>query len=367
METPYLQYAQLKDEHFRNPAPVYLLEGEEGVLRREFLTRLRRALGIETGSVDESVLDARETPLNTLILHAQMVPMESARRLVLVQAVERYSANDHKALAEFVSRVPPFTCLVLATSIGGDEPSTPSTASWQALVKAVARYGKALQFKPLKGEALVKRLMAEAQAQGKQLTREQANLLLELVDGVASRALEELQKVMLYVEPRSAITNADILQVVSPSQQAQVFALVDALIAHDAPTALRQLQLLFQAGTPQQDVALKTLGLIARQYRILWNVRTLLEYRQRLDKPSQIDPTVAQKLLREPDVVQILTKQPYLRERLQQQAERATWSQLCQAFESLHSADLALKGLQPSVNPAEIMERLVIKLTLISN
>ncbi len=366
MENPYQLYTQLRDEHFRSPASVYLMESEEGVLRREFLTRLRRALSIQPGSIDESVLDARETPLQTVLLQVQVAPMESERRLIILNAVDRYSANDHKALAEFIPKIPPFTCLVLATSTGGDD-SPPNTASWQALVKAVAKHGKALQFKPLKGDLLVKRLIAEAESQGKHLTREQANLLLELVDGVAERALSELQKVILYVGSQPTITNADILQVVSPSQQAQVFALVDALIARDAPNALRQLQLLFQTGTPQQETALKTLGLIARQYRILWSARTLLEWNQRLDKPNQIDPNLAQKLLREPDVLQILSKQPYLRERIQKQAECITWSQLCHAFESLRLADLALKGLQPGVNPAEIMERLIIKLTTSAN
>jgi DNA polymerase III delta subunit len=80
------RYSELKASDWRTPATVYLLEGEEPVLQREFLAQLRRALQVEAGSIDESVLDARETPTATVGATVQTIPMESERRLVILIA-----------------------------------------------------------------------------------------------------------------------------------------------------------------------------------------------------------------------------------------------------------------------------------------
>ncbi|MCS7209586.1 MAG: DNA polymerase III subunit delta [Fimbriimonadales bacterium] len=355
------KYGELKASDWRTPAAVYLLEGEEPVWQREFLAQLRRALQIAPGSLDEATLDARETPVALLSSVVQTAPMEAARRLVLLHAVNRYSAHELQALTRLVERVPPFTCLVLLP-ITADE-SESAKAAWNNLVKAVEKHGMVIRLTPLTGATLTRRLVEHAQAFGKRLRSEDAEYLQTLVDGVAERALAELEKVMLYVEPRNEISRLDIDMAVSPSQQAQVFKLVDAVVARDARAALRQLRLLFQSGTRAEETAMKTLALIARQYRLLWGVRTLIQYQQPVKQPNRVSPEVAQKLPKDPDVLQTLIRQPFLQDRLLKQAERLSPAQLCRAFQAIQETDLALKGLRPGVNAAEIMERLIIRLT----
>ncbi|MCX7924280.1 MAG: DNA polymerase III subunit delta [Fimbriimonadales bacterium] len=355
------KYGELKASDWRTPVTVYLLEGEEPVLQREFLAQLRQALQVPPGSIDESVLDARETPVATLGAAIQTIPMESARRLVILHAVNRYSAADLQSLASIVERVPPFACLVLLPS--PTEESESVKAAWNALMKAVEKSGMVIKLTALTGATLTRRLVERAQEAGKRLRPEDAEYLQTLVDSAADRALAELEKVILFVEPHSEISRLDIDMVVAPSQQAQVFKLVDAVVARDARAAMRQLRLMFQSGTRAEETAMKTLALIARQYRLLWGVRTLLQYQQPIKQPQRIDPEFARKLPKDPDVLQTLTRQAFLQDRLQKQAEQLSLAQLCQAFHAIEEADLALKGLRPSVNAAEIMERLIIRLT----
>lgn len=331
------------------------------MLQREWLTQLRRALQITPGSIDEAVLDARETPVASVIGAVQTIPMESERRLVLLHAVNRYSAAELQSLARGVEQVPPFACLVLLPSPA--EESEGAKAIWGALVKAVEKHGMVIKLTALTGATLTRRMVEIAQQSGKRLRPEDAEYLQTLVDGVAERALAELEKVILFVEPHSEISRLDIERVVSPSQQAQVFKLVDSVVARDARAAMRQIRLMFQSGTRAEETALKTLALIARQYRLLWGVRTLMQYQQPIKQPNRIIQAVAQKLPKDPDVLQTLTRQAFLQERLAKQAEQMSFAQLCQAFQAIMEADLALKGLRPSVNAAEIMERLIIRLT----
>ncbi|CUU06372.1 MAG: DNA polymerase III subunit delta [Armatimonadetes bacterium] len=359
MEIPYLQ---LRDEALRAPASVYLLTGEEPVYHRAFVERLRHALDIPHGSPDESVLDARETPPAQIALQAQTIPMESEKRLIIVHAVNRYTANDLKQLTDLVPRVPPFTVLVLLPLVGAEE-SEASKAGWKALTDAVKAHGVVVVCKPLRGRDLAKQLIDFAREQGKELGNAEADLLLTLVDGVAETAFHELEKVCFYVGARPTITAHDIQTVVSPSQQAQVFALVDAIVEGNASGALRQMKLLFTTGTPATETALKTLALIARHYRLLWGVKILLEHRQSLKEPKKVPPEITAMLVQEPNVLNVLERQPYLANKFRDQALRLSWRQLRSASEALKDADMALKGLLPGVNPAEIMERLIIKLT----
>jgi DNA polymerase III delta subunit len=356
------RYNELRAGDWRTPATVYLLEGEEPVLLREFLTQLRHALQVASGSLDEAVLDARETPIPALHNAMQTVPMESARRLVIVSHANRYSAGDLQNLTRLAEQVPPFACLVLLPA--PTEESEGAKAAWNALVKAVERHGLVVKLTPLTGASLTRRLVATAAAAGKQLRPEDAEYLQTLVDGAAEHALAELEKVILFVEPRTEISRHDVDLVVSASQQAQVFKLVDSIVAQDAPAALRQLHLMFQSGARAEETAMKTLALIARQYRLIWGVRTLIQHGQPLKQPNRVCPEVAQRLPKDPDVLQVLTRQAFLQDKLQRQAERLSWAHLCAAFEALDAADRALKGLRPCVNAAEIMERLIVRLTV---
>lgn len=356
------RHSELKAVDWRTPATVYLLEGEEPVLQREFLTQLRRALHVDAGSIDEAALDARETPTAALASVVQTIPMESERRLVIVSHANRYSATELQALARLVPQVPPFACLVLLPA--PVEESEGAKAAWNALVKAVEAHGLVVKLTALTGATLTRRLVAMAEAAGKRLRPEDAEHLQTLVDGVAERAIAELEKVLLFVEPRTEISRHDVEMVVSASQQAQVFKLVDSIAARDASAAMRQLRLMFQAGARAEETALKTLALIARQYRLLWGVRTLLQHGQPIKQPNRVSPEVAQRLPKDPDVLQVLTRQAFLQDKLQRQAERLSWAQLCAAFHALDEADRALKGLRPSVNAAEIMERLIVRLTM---
>jgi DNA polymerase-3 subunit delta len=361
-----VKYSQLTDERLRTPARAYLLQGDEPVLQREFLERLRGVLQLQAGSMDEATIDARQTPADTVWQLLQTLPMEQAQRLVILQAASRYSASELQTLAQRIPQIPPFSCLVILSDSPSEEGSGESATrrgGWQAIVNAVRTHGVVVVLESLRGKSLETRLIEAARAAGKRLQPPEAQYLMELVDGVAELALMELQKVLLYVAARTEITREDIEQVVSPSQSAQVFKLVDAIVAGNTAEALRWLRLLFQAGTRAETAALQTLGLISRQFRLLWDTRLLIEHRQPIDSPEAVSEMVARKLLREPNVVQLLQRQPFLRERLRRQAERFPLPRLKRAFAALRDADFALKGVQASVNPAEVMERLIVKLT----
>lgn len=361
MET---SYPKLKADDWKSPAKVYLLTGEEETLKKEFIAKLREAIEVQPGSFDESVLDAREAKGDQVVGAALTVPVEGEKRLVIVNAVQRLAARDLELLVRSIPRLPDWTCFVLWQESEMEEGSDTKKAGMSALISAVKEHGMVLHFEPLAGTVLEKRLIEMASSRRKSLDAAGARHLMNLVDGSAARAMAELEKAILFVDPRTEITERDLDRIVSPSRETKVFALVEAVADGKPEVALARLQELFQTGSRPEEVALKTLALIARQYRLIWGVRALLDTRHSLQNLEKVPKELAQKLPKDPHVLQVLQRQAFLRSRLQRQAERLPRSQLASAFEAIRKADLALKGMEPGVNATEIMERLVLHLAM---
>jgi DNA polymerase-3 subunit delta len=359
-----ISYSKLKAEDWKTPATIYLLTGEEETLKKEFVAKLRTALGIQPNSFDETILDAREAKGHQIVGAALTVPVEGEKRFVLLNAVQRLASRDTELLVRSIPQLPEWTCLVLSQDGDSDESPDTKKSGMSTLTSVVKQHGVVLQFEPLAGAVLEKRLIQLAATTGKTLHPGSARYLMNLVDGSTAPALAELQKAILFVDPRSEITERDLDQIVSPSREAKVFALVEAVADGKPEIALTRLLELFQTGSRPEEVALKTLALIARQYRLIWGARALIDSHHSLQNPDKVPKELAQKLPKEPHVLQVLQRQPFLRSRLQRQAERLTRSQLASAFETIRRADLALKGMEPGVNATEIMERLVLQLAI---
>jgi len=358
-----LAYSKLKAENWKPPAKVYLLTGEEETTKKEFIARLRDTIEVQPGSFDETILDAREAKGDQIVGAALTVPVEGDRRLVIVSAVQRLAGRDMELLIRSVPQLPDWTCLVMWQE-GEAEEGEKGTKGMSALVSVVKEHGVVLQFEPLAGAVLEKRLIETASNRGKSLNAAGARYLINLVGGSAGRAFAELEKAILFVDPRTEITERDLDQIVSPSREAKVFELVEAVADGKPEAAMARLQELFQTGSRPEETALKTLALIARQYRLVWGVRALLDSHCSLQNPEKVPKELAQKLPKDPNVLQVLQRQAFLRSRLQRQAERLSRSQLASAFEAIRRADLALKGMEPGANAIEIMERLVLHLSM---
>lgn len=358
-----LNYGKLSDSDLRSPATVYWLAGEEELLKKEFIQRLRDALPMPPGSFDETVLDARDTNAGAIMNSLLTAPIEQDRKFVLVRSAQRLKPNDQASIAKHLDALPDWVCLVLWQDLETEETDSRKNTP-NALMNAVKQHGVLMQFDSLTGATLEKRLIALAKANQKSLNNQTARALMNLVDGVATRAIAELEKVMFYVDMRQEITVHDVEQVVSPSREAKVFALVEAIAEGKTTSALQHLDHLFQSGARPDEVALKTLALIARQYRLIWGARAMLDARYSLQAPEKVPKEWAQKLPKDPHLLNTLQRQAFLRSRLQRQAEQMPRAHLEQAFQTILNTDLALKGMKPGVNPIEVMERLVLKLSM---
>jgi DNA polymerase-3 subunit delta len=108
---------------------------------------------------------------------------------------------------------------------------------------------------------------------GRKIHRDAAELLIDSAGPSIQNLVMELDKLCSYTVGGEDITRADVEQLVTPLVEDNVFAVVDAIGQKRSWEALRGIKDLLAAKEPP----LRLLAMIARQFRLLLQVKDLLE------------------------------------------------------------------------------------------
>lgn len=335
----------------KTPAGVYLVYGKEEGQKRAVLQRLREELVAD--ELDRAHLDVQEVGLSTILAEAISVPAFSPRRVVMVRGVQHLKSADADALTDAIPRLPESTCLILYTHAESEEEDRRGVAVPARLLSVVEKHGVVIECKPLTASGFEGWLQARLQKAGKTMARDALERFTFLTASNTAAAEPELEKLLLYVGERITIEREDVESVVSRTVEAQVFKLVDAIAMRDVASAMRLLQDVLSSGGRAEAVVPRLMVLIARQLRLLWQMRLHLEHGE----------AAAQWFPSDPHLTQLLSRQPFLKRNLQEQAHRLSLKELRTAFDRLHQADRVLKGIdEGDSDPRRVMERLVVDL-----
>ncbi len=314
--------------------PFYYLYGEEKLSMNSTLEAIRRVLfGREASSSrSEIIFYGTEVQADKLLMIAQTLPMMAKRQMITVKASDEMSKPELRRLVPYLDAPADFTCLVF----------TAETIDRRSdFFKALERSGALVEFRPLHEKELPRWLQDQARLAGKELSRDAAVAMVELVGSQMETLKGELEKLVLYAEDRRAINAADIRKVAIDSRSFSVFELVDAMGERDAERSLRILGKLLEAG--DQDEPLKVLGMVARQIRLIWQVKQL-KIKGKSKDAIQKDLGITS----------------WLVEKLHRFGRRFSEKDLLSAILMLARIDLALKSSR--LNSRLIMESLILNL-----
>lgn len=335
----------------KSPARVYLVHGKEEGQKHAVLQRLRDELVAD--EFDRAHLDVQEADLSAILAEAMSIPAFSPRRVVMVRGVQHLKNTDVDALTDAIPRLPESTSLILYTHAESEEEDKRGTSVPAKLLSAAEKQGVVIECKPLTVAGFEGWLLSRLQEAGKGITRDALERFTFLTAASTAAAELELHKLILYVGERSTIEREDVEAVVSRTVEAQVFKLVDAIAMRDAGSAMRYLQDVLSSGGRAEAIVPRLMVLIARQFRLLWQMRLQLE---QADSAAQWFPS-------DPNLAQLLSRQPFLKRNLSEQAQRLSLKELKTAFNRLHQADRVLKGIDEGDNdPRRVIERLVVDL-----
>jgi len=263
---------------------LYILNGDDDFSLSRALDEIKKGLG------DPSLLSTNTTLLNgqnvtpgELRTVVDTVPFLAEKRLVIVQGLlGRFESrnkpprrkksspsngrqNDAKSFAAAMADIPESTVLVLTDG---------RIKSANPLLKLLSG-AKVMSFPLLRGDVLRQWVKKEAAAQGADMSPQAVDLLARLVGGNLWIMHSEINKLALFASGRR-IEEDDIKAVVSSAQEANVFAMVDAILEYKVGVAENLLEQLLQQGASPAYL----LVMLSRQVRLVVRAKELRRQRK---------------------------------------------------------------------------------------
>lgn len=254
-------------------APVYVLYGPESFLAEEFLSLAKREMiAPEFSDLNVSVYDCTECSLGDILQDAETLPFMGEHRLVIAR--QAYFLTGSKpltkvesnpdALLDYLQNPPAYTSLILHTE-------AEKLDERKKLVKTLQQKAKVIPFMPLKDAELYGWVERQAGKYKATIRREQAMKLVERAGSELRLLDKELEKLALFVGEGGAITDQVIEELVARTLEQDVFALIEQVASGRLDRALRMLYDSLKTG----EEPIKLLALLARQFRMLLQVRQL--------------------------------------------------------------------------------------------
>jgi DNA polymerase-3 subunit delta len=251
---------------------VYLLYGDDEFAIRSFLDERLKAKMEESSpdtTMDITKLDGRSKSLESIQAETHTVPFLASRRMVVLHYPRSVAKGKTKQakFKDLLESVPPSTALVLIEDTVLD--SKHWLLNW---VRDHKDQAWSQLFTLPKGGGMTQWIMDQAQSMGGEFSNAAAQLLASYIDEDPRLANSEIEKLLTYVDFSRAVNEDDVRALIADVRQGDVFEMVDAIGYGDGEKAMMMLRRLLEPGT-----ALSLFGMIVRQFRLLIQVRELLD------------------------------------------------------------------------------------------
>jgi DNA polymerase-3 subunit delta len=313
-------------------ALLYILTGQDDFSLRCSLEKLKVALGdpslLEANTI---TLDGHKLPPGELRTACETLPFLAEKRLVIVDGLlgrfepkvkggQRKKTlgapkrqDNYRAFATSICNLPDSTVLVFID--GKIKSSNP-------LFKELLPRAEVRSFPLLSSSKLRQWIKGRVTQEGGSISPQAVELLARLVGGNLWAMVSEIRKLVLFTSGRQ-IEEDDVKTLVSHTQQASVFTMVDAILEFRIGLAEQALQELLQVGVAPAYL----LFMLSRQVRQLVRAKELR-------KAGQSEGEIQDRLG--------ITYEFALRKTLEQ-AGRFSLGRLRELYQKLLEADLAIK------------------------
>ena len=262
----------------------YLLYGEDDFSLKETLAEIKSGLGDDDLiATNTSVFQAVDVKLEQLIAACDTVPFLAPSRLVIVEGLIGHfeqkrskgqgkrsvvaNASNWEALAEYIVRMPRSTTLVLIDGgLNGNN----------RMLKALVPHADVREFRPLQRDSLINWMKSRAQNMGCSLSYQAVRLLVELVGNNLWLMSNEIDKLCLH-SSKGQVEESDVQILIANARDTNVFTMIDAVLEHRTPAAVRMLHDLEEEGAAPPYL----LFMITRQFRLAIQANDLLSRKQK--------------------------------------------------------------------------------------
>jgi len=311
----------------------YIFYGQDDFSLHQALEGIKHGLGdLEMLATNTTKLDGEHLTLNELKGNCNAAPFLSAYRLVIVNGLLRrfeprqsksrggkHSTNESRnelgewqGMGSYIKEIPNTTVLILVDG---------KISGYNPLLTKLSPLAKVKTFLLLRGRSLRTWIQQRVTEGGGNITPQAVSLLAELIGGNLWAMSNEIDKLLLYSRGHT-IDEDYVTKLVSHAQEANIFALVDAILEGRTKTAQSILHRLYQEGTSPIYV----LAMITRQFRLIALTKDLDSNLSRLQIQNKLRLTSS-----------------YGLDKTLTQAKLYDFEHIKQAYSKLLETDLAIK------------------------
>ncbi len=249
-------------------APVYLFEGKEDYLKEKALKKLKERIILpDYEDFNYERLSALNLPANQIMESVSTLPFKGKGRVVIVDAVDKWSEKDQRTLASYLKNPVKSSCLVCLAG---------KFDRRRKLYQEFKKNGKIVSFYPLWDEEIIDWIQGRIKKEGKEITPEASIYLKERTENDLQNLNQEIEKLIIFTHPAHLIKKEDVEKVVGEGKGPGVFDLMGALREKDLVRALLILSQLLERG--EQPLRIHSL--------IVHEIRRLLRIKEKEDRLS---------------------------------------------------------------------------------
>ncbi|MCM3784513.1 DNA polymerase III subunit delta [Neobacillus mesonae] len=256
-----------------DPASVYLLYGTEKYQMKQFADTMKEQL-IEEAHRDFAIAtyDTADTPIEQVIEEAETVPFLVPRKLIFVRDNLLFTAGkdnskiEHRIESLLTYLDNPADYSILIFLVQGEK-----LDERKKIVKTMKSKASVLSFGPLQGDELISWITKKAGARNVTLEKAAAETLVQRAGTSLQILSAEVDKLCLYAGTGGTVTSSDVEGMVARNTEQNIFAMVEEIAGLRLSKALE----IFYELLKQKEEPIKIMALIARQFRIILQVKEL--------------------------------------------------------------------------------------------
>ena len=266
--------------------PVYLLYGEEAFLKKSYKKRLKEAI-VGDDTMNFHQFEGKGLDLKEIISLADTMPFFGERRLILMEDTGLFKNAGADALVDYLPQMPETTCILFVES---------EVDKRNRLYKKVKELGYAAEMERQDPSQLASWAGGILAGEGKKITAQTMELLLEKTGDDMENIRMELEKLVSYTLGRDVITASDVEEICTTRITSRVFNMVEAITEGNVRKALD----LYEDLLALKEEPRKILPLIGRQFNQIFQVKELMSQgmnRGAIGSALKLKPYIAGKLM----------------------------------------------------------------------
>lgn len=247
-------------------SPVYLFTGEETYVLKSALTQfIDTVVGGDLKDVNLTVLPENADGA-TIATSCESIPFMAEKRMVVIENSGFIGKNavpdGEEILFEYLENPSTDTILIFVSSVPDKR---------KKMYKLLAKH-TVVEFDPLSESELQGWIHKQIKSKGSEIDKNTLAFLCEYADPRPEMLVNELAKLTSY-KLNGVITKEDIMAVVTPCADYNMFKMTDAVIDKNKASALKLLSGLLS----QKEDVFYILGAVSKQYRQLLRCKAMLE------------------------------------------------------------------------------------------